>query len=77
MKENIKGWVIGGYFVIGFFFTVYQNFWVNTATSHSAYHIGRGIVSACAGHVPICRQVYWWRFNTGHYWRTGIAFQII
>ena len=31
---------------------------------------------AC-GHVSICRQVYWWRFNTTHHWCIGIAFQII
>jgi hypothetical protein len=44
MKENIKAWVIGGYFIIGFFFTVYQNFWGQYSYKSFAYHIGRGIV---------------------------------
>ena len=44
MKENIKAWAIGGYFIIGFFFTVYQNFWGQYSYKSFAYHIGRGIV---------------------------------
>ena len=44
MKESIKAWVIGGYFIIGFFFTVYQNFWGQYSYKSFAYHIGRGIV---------------------------------
>ena len=44
MKENIKAWLIGGYFIIGFFFTVYQNFWCQYSYKSFAYHIGRGIV---------------------------------
>jgi hypothetical protein len=43
MKENIKAWAIGGYFIIGFFFTVYQN-WGQYSYKSFAYHIGRGIV---------------------------------
>ena len=43
-EENIKAWAIGGYFIIGFFFTVYQNFWGQYSYKSFAYHIGRGIV---------------------------------
>lgn len=59
MKENIKAWAIGGYFIIGFFFTVYQNLWGQYSYKSSAY-IGRGIVWP-AVMFPSVGKFYWWR----------------
>lgn len=44
MKDSIKAWVIGGYFIIGFFFAVYQHFWGQYNYKSFAYNIGQGLV---------------------------------
>ena len=43
MKDNIKAWVIGGYFSIGFLFAIYQHLWGQYNYKPFAYNIGQGI----------------------------------
>ena len=44
MNANIKTWLVGGYFSIGFMVTVYLHFWGKQSYKPLAYHIGQGLV---------------------------------
>ncbi|MCH4249242.1 MAG: hypothetical protein LKF82_15720 [Acinetobacter populi] len=44
MKDNIKAWVISGYFIIGFFFAVYQHFWGQYNDKSFMFNLGQGLV---------------------------------
>ncbi|ENX07033.1 hypothetical protein F4U02_12065 [Acinetobacter haemolyticus] len=44
MNSNIKTGLISAYFVIGFFFAIYQHFWGQYSYKSFAYNIGQGLV---------------------------------
>ncbi|MFX8434906.1 hypothetical protein ABTL87_06600 [Acinetobacter baumannii] len=41
MNSNIKTLVISGYFVIGFFFAIYQHFWGQYNYKPFTYNLGQ------------------------------------
>ena len=43
MNSNLKGVLIGGYLVIGFFYAIYQHFWGMASYKGFAYNIGQGL----------------------------------
>ncbi|MCX5468858.1 hypothetical protein [Acinetobacter nematophilus] len=44
MNTSITSWLIRGYFIVGFLFALYQNYWGPHSYKSFTYHLGQGVI---------------------------------